>query len=198
MRGSRVGCRRSASRREAAAAHPGPPHPLHDRERPRHSLAGGTLRLIWTFLPPILGTRKLVTLTTAMFLVPLIGWALAVQNPETPYVVLLLLGALAGIGGGAFSGFMPSTSYFFPRSKQGTALGLQAGIGNFGVSIVQFVTPWIIGFALLGGAAFLGESQTSELGRSGRVQCPARHSSAKLRESSRDRSGATPGQQVQQ
>ena len=116
-------------------------------------LAGGTLRLIWTFLPPILGTRKLVTMTTALFLVPLIGWALAVQNPETPYAVLLLLGALAGIGGGAFSGFMPSTSYFFPRAKQGTALGLQAGIGNFGVSIVQFVTPWIIGFAIIGGTS---------------------------------------------
>ncbi len=116
-------------------------------------LAGGTLRLVWTFLPPILGTRKLVTLTTALFLIPLIGWALAVQNPETPYVVLLLLGALAGIGGGAFSGFMPSTSYFFPRAKQGTALGLQAGIGNFGVSLVQFVTPWVIGFALIGGAS---------------------------------------------
>ena len=116
-------------------------------------LAGGTLRLVWTFLPPIMGTRKLVTFTTALFVIPLIGWALAVQNPETPYAVLLLLGALAGIGGGAFSGFMPSTSYFFPRSKQGTALGLQAGIGNFGVSVVQFVTPWIIGFALLGGTA---------------------------------------------
>ena len=116
-------------------------------------LAGGTLRLIWTFLPPIMGTRKLVTLTTALFLIPLVGWALAVQNPDTPYAVLLLLGALAGIGGGAFSGFMPSTSYFFPRAKQGTALGLQAGIGNFGVSVVQFVTPWIIGFSIIGGTS---------------------------------------------
>jgi len=89
----------------------------------------------------------------SVWLVPLIGWGLAVQNPETPYGVLLLLGALAGIGGGAFSGFMPSTSYFFPRAKQGTALGVQAGIGNFGVSAVQFVTPWIIGFALIGGAS---------------------------------------------
>ena len=110
-------------------------------------LAGGTLRLVWTFLPPIIGTRKLVTYTTALFVFPLIGWGLAVQNPDTPFAVLLVLGALAGLGGGAFSGFMPSTSYFFPRSKQGTALGVQAGIGNFGVSIVQFVTPWVIGFA---------------------------------------------------
>ena len=44
-------------------------------------LAGGTLRLIWTFLPPIIGTRKLVTITTALFLLPLVGWGLAVQNP---------------------------------------------------------------------------------------------------------------------
>jgi NNP family nitrate/nitrite transporter-like MFS transporter len=112
-------------------------------------LAGGTLRLIWTFLPPIMGTRKMVTYTTALLLLPLIGWAYAVQNPDTPYAVLLLLAALAGIGGGAFSGFMPSTSYFFPKAKQGTALGLQAGIGNFGVSLVQFVTPWIVSFAMI-------------------------------------------------
>ena len=119
-------------------------------------LAGGTLRLVWMWLPPIMGTRKLVTLTTALLLIPLIGWGIAVQNPSTSYATFLILAALSGIGGGAFSGFMPSTSYFFPRSKQGTALGLQAGIGNFGVSIVQFVTPWIIGFSLLG---ILGVSQ---------------------------------------
>ncbi len=113
-------------------------------------LAGGLLRLVWTFLPPVMGTRKLVTITSALLLLPLAGWGLAVQNPSTPFAVLLFLAALAGLGGGAFSGFMPSTSYFFPKAKQGTALGLQAGIGNFGVSIVQFVTPWIVGVALIG------------------------------------------------
>ena len=113
-------------------------------------LAGGTLRLIWTFLPPIMVTRKLVTITSALFVLPAIGWGLAVQNPDTPYAVLLFLAALAGIGGGAFSGFMPSTSYFFPKAKQGTALGLQAGLGNFGVSLVQFVTPWIVGLSIVG------------------------------------------------
>ena len=123
-------------------------------------LAGGTLRLIWTFLPPILGTRKLVTITTALLVLPVIGWAIAVQDPTTPFGVLLFLGALAGIGGGAFSGFMPSTSYFFPRAKQGTALGIQAGIGNFGVSLVQFVTPWIIGFALVGGSQLMVNPDT--------------------------------------
>ena len=115
-------------------------------------LAGGFLRLVWMFLPPIMGTRKLVWMSSLLLVIPLVGWALAVQNPSTSYTVLLILAFLAGIGGGVFSGFMPSTSYFFPKSKQGTALGLQAGIGNFGVSLVQFVTPWIIGFGMIGAA----------------------------------------------
>ncbi len=125
-------------------------------------LAGGTLRLVWMFFPPIMGTRRMVTVTTALLVLPLVGWGLALQNPATPYGVLLFLGALVGIGGGAFSGFMPSTSYFFPRAKQGTALGLQAGIGNFGVSIVQFVTPWIIGFAVIGGSQLMTNKDTGE------------------------------------
>jgi NNP family nitrate/nitrite transporter-like MFS transporter len=64
--------------------------------------------------------------------------------------VLLGLAFLAGLGGGNFSSFMPSTSLFFPKRRQGTALGIQAGIGNFGVSLVQFLTPWVIGFGLVG------------------------------------------------
>jgi MFS transporter, NNP family, nitrate/nitrite transporter len=120
-------------------------------------LSAGLLRLVWMVLPPVMGTRRLVSLTTMMLLLPLIGWGIAVQDPDTSYGWLLALAFLSGIGGGAFSGFMPSTSYFFPRRMQGTALGIQAGIGNFGVSLVQFVTPWVIGFSMIG---FLGASQT--------------------------------------
>jgi MFS transporter, NNP family, nitrate/nitrite transporter len=121
-------------------------------------LAAGVLRMVWTFLPPVLGTRRLVTYSTLLLLVPLVGWGFAVTSTSTPYGVFMVLAFLAGIGGGVFSGFMPSTSYFFPKSKQGTALGLQAGLGNLGVSVVQFVTPWVIGFALLG--SLLGSNQT--------------------------------------
>ena len=113
-------------------------------------LAGGGLRLIWMFLPPILGTRKLVTYSTSLLLLPLIGWSFAVRSPSTPYFALLILAFFSGIGGGVFSGFMPSTSYFFPKSKQGLALGIQAGVGNFGVSIIQFFTPIIVGSAMFG------------------------------------------------
>lgn len=123
-------------------------------------LAGGSLRLVHMFLVPIYGTRHVVSLSTLSLLIPLVGWFYAVQDPATPYWVLMLLAFLAGLGGGNFSSFMPSTSMFFPKRLQGTALAIQAGIGNFGVSVVQFVTPWVIGFALLGGMAWVGEPQT--------------------------------------
>lgn len=113
-------------------------------------LSGGIMRLVWMVLPPILGTRKMVTSTMALILVPMVGWGIAIQDNSTPFAVLMILGFLAGIGGGCFSGFMPSTSYFFPKRLQGTALGIQAGIGNFGVSLVQLLTPWLIGFGMFG------------------------------------------------
>jgi MFS transporter, NNP family, nitrate/nitrite transporter len=123
-------------------------------------LAGGSLRLVHMFLTPMFGTRHVVSLSTLSLLLPLLGWFFAVQDLATPYWVLLVLAFLAGLGGGNFSSFMPSTSLFFPKRLQGTALAIQAGIGNLGVSVVQFVTPWIIGFALAGSAGFLGGSQT--------------------------------------
>lgn len=115
-------------------------------------LAGGTLRIVHTFLVPIVGTRRVVAFSTALLLMPLLGWTFALEHPGSPYWLLLLLALLTGLGGGNFSSFMPSTSLFFPRRLQGRALGLQAGIGNFGVSLVQFVTPWVIGFAVIGSA----------------------------------------------
>ncbi|MBI3071392.1 MAG: NarK/NasA family nitrate transporter [Deltaproteobacteria bacterium] len=121
-------------------------------------LAGGTLRLIHTFIIPIFGTRHVVTVATFLKLIPCIGIGLAINNPSTPFWVFMLLALAAGFGGGDFSSYMPSTSLFFPKRLQGTALGIQAGIGNFGVSLAQFVTPWIVSFAALG--AVVGPSQT--------------------------------------
>ncbi|HSE79381.1 MAG TPA: nitrate/nitrite transporter [Alphaproteobacteria bacterium] len=120
-------------------------------------LAGGSLRIIHTFLVPLFGTRHVVAFSTLSLIIPAIGWFFAVQDPTTPYWVLMALAFLAGLGGGNFSSFMPSTSLFFPKRLQGTALAIQAGIGNFGVSVVQFLTPWLIGFALFG--ALAGEPQ---------------------------------------
>jgi NNP family nitrate/nitrite transporter-like MFS transporter len=121
-------------------------------------LAGGTLRLVNMFLIPIFGTRKVVTVATLAKVLPCLGLGFAIMNPQTPFWVFLLLAFLVGHGGGTFSSYMPSTSLFFPKRLLGTALGIQAGIGNFGVSLSQFVTPWIITFAVAGG--LFGGSQT--------------------------------------
>ncbi len=121
-------------------------------------LSAGLLRLVWMVLPPIMGTRKMVSLTTLLLIASTLGWGVRVQQPTAPYWELMVLAFLAGIGGGAFSGFMPSTSYFFPKKKQGTALGLQAGLGNLGVSIVQLSTPYLIaisGLAIFGGSQIM-------------------------------------------
>lgn len=117
-------------------------------------LAAGITRLLHMFLVPMYGSRHTITLGTLSLLIPAIGWGFAVQNTSTPYSVLVLLAFLAGLGGGNFSSFMPSTSLFFPKAEQGKALGIQAGIGNFGVSLVQFLVPALISsgaFALIGG-----------------------------------------------
>ena len=113
-------------------------------------LAGGTLRVLNAFLIPVFGTRHVITISIILKLFPVIGIGLAVLNPQTPFWLFMVLALSAGLGGGDFSSYMPSTSMFFPKKLQGTALGIQAGVGNFGVSIVQFVTPWIVGFAIFG------------------------------------------------
>ncbi|MGB4967308.1 MAG: MFS transporter, partial [Candidatus Saccharimonadales bacterium] len=121
-------------------------------------LAAGLFRLVWMVLPPIMGTRKMVALSTLLLTASTLGWGVRVQQPTAPYWELMVLAFLAGIGGGVFSGFMPSTSFFFPRRMQGTALGLQAGLGNFGVSVVQLLTPYLIamsGLAIFGGSQIL-------------------------------------------
>ncbi|MBK7100563.1 MAG: NarK/NasA family nitrate transporter [Flavobacteriales bacterium] len=115
-------------------------------------LAAGLLRIVHTFLLPIYGSRHVITISTIIKLIPAIGLGLAVMDPNTPYWVFLVLAFTAGFGGGDFSSYMPSTSLFFPKRLQGTALGIQAGIGNFGVSVAQFMTPAMLGVATFGAA----------------------------------------------
>ena len=113
-------------------------------------LASGILRLIHSFFIPVLGTRPVVSIATIIKIFPMIWLGFAIQDTNTTWATFMVIGFLTGMGGGDFSSFMPSTSIFFPKRLQGVAMGIQAGLGNFGVSIVQFVTPWIIGFAALG------------------------------------------------
>jgi MFS transporter, NNP family, nitrate/nitrite transporter len=116
-------------------------------------LTGATLRIFYSFMVPILGGRRWTVLTTASLVLPAVGMGIAVQDPTTPYWVLVFLACLAGLGGGNFASSMTHISYFFPKRLKGTALGLNAGLGNLGVSGVQLVVPLVIGASLFGATA---------------------------------------------
>jgi NNP family nitrate/nitrite transporter-like MFS transporter len=119
-------------------------------------LAGGTLRLFFSFMVPVFGGRTWTALSTAALLVPAVGLGLAVQDPATGYPTFLALSLLAGIGGGNFASSMANISFFYPIERKGTALGWNAGLGNLGVSLAQFAVPLAVGaglFGMIGGSA---------------------------------------------
>jgi NNP family nitrate/nitrite transporter-like MFS transporter len=119
------------------------------------ALSGATLRIFYGFMVPIFGGRLWTTLSTASLLLPAIGIGYAVQNPETPYVIFLTLALLCGLGGGNFASSMANIGYFFPKAEKGNALALNAGLGNLGVSVMQFLVPLVITagvFGAMGGA----------------------------------------------
>lgn len=117
-------------------------------------LSGATLRIFYSFMVPIFGGRLWTTVSTASLLLPAIGIGMAVQDPTTSYAWFLLLALLCGFGGGNFASSMANISYFFPKKNKGNALALNAGLGNAGVSVMQFVVPLVITtgvFGALGG-----------------------------------------------
>jgi len=118
-------------------------------------LSGATFRIFYSFMVPIFGGRLWTTLSTASLLIPAFGIGYAVRSPETPYIIFLVLALLCGFGGGNFASSMSNISFFFPKAQKGNALALNAGLGNLGVSVMQFAVPLIITagvFGALGGA----------------------------------------------
>jgi MFS transporter, NNP family, nitrate/nitrite transporter len=113
-------------------------------------LSGATLRIFYSFMVPIFGGRKWTTISTASLLIPAIGIGLAVQDVNTGYPTMLLLALLCGFGGGNFASSMANISFFYPKAQKGQALGMNAGLGNLGVSVVQFVVPLVITAGLFG------------------------------------------------
>ncbi len=125
-------------------------------------LSGATLRIFYSFMAPIFGGRLWTTMTTASLMIPAFGIGYAVQNPETPYFIFLVLALLCGLGGGNFASSMSNISFFFPKKEKGNALALNAGLGNLGVSTMQFVVPLVITAGVFG--ALGGEPQATKEG----------------------------------
>ncbi len=118
-------------------------------------LAGATLRIPNSFMIAICGGRNVKFMTTVLLIVPALLTGILLRNPNTPFWLFVVLAALSGVGGGAFASSMSNISFFFPKRMQGLALGLNAGLGNAGVSVMQFLIPWVITIKLFG--PFSGE-----------------------------------------
>jgi len=114
-------------------------------------LTGATLRIPSTFFIRIAGGRNTIVFTTALLMIPAIGAGMALQNPDTPLWQFQVLAFLSGIGGGNFSSSMSNISFYFPKKMQGYSLGMNAGLGNFGVTTMQIVIPLVMTFGLFGG-----------------------------------------------
>ena len=113
-------------------------------------LSGATLRVFYSFMPAMFGGRLWTTLTTWSLLLPALGMGFAVQDPATPYWIFLALALACGLGGGNFASSMANISFFFPKAEKGSALAINAGLGNLGVSVVQFVVPLVITTGVFG------------------------------------------------
>ena len=122
------------------------------------ALSGATLRIFYSFMVPVFGGRRWTAISTASLLIPAIGIGYAVQDNTTAYPTMLILALLCGFGGGNFSSSMANISFFFPKERKGSALGVNAGLGNLGVSVVQFLSPLVVTAGIFG--IFGGEGQT--------------------------------------
>ncbi|MBI2294355.1 MAG: antiporter [Betaproteobacteria bacterium] len=116
-------------------------------------LMGATLRIPASFFIRLCGGRNTIFLTSALLIIPAIGTGISLQDKATPLWVFQFWAFLSGIGGGNFACSMSNISGFFPKRLQGTALGLNAGLGNFGVTTMQVLIPLVMTVGVFGAIA---------------------------------------------
>jgi NNP family nitrate/nitrite transporter-like MFS transporter len=112
---------------------------------------GATLRIPHSFFIRIAGGRNTIFFTTMLLVIPAAGTGFALLSLDTPLWVFQGLALLSGFGGGNFASSMSNISFFFPKRKQGLALGLNAGLGNAGVTTMQIVIPAVMTVGIFGG-----------------------------------------------
>jgi len=126
-------------------------------------LTGATLRIPSSFFIRIAGGRNTIFFTTALLMIPAIGAGIALQDKNTPLWVFQVLAFLSGFGGGNFASSMSNISFFFPKKMQGLALGLNAGLGNAGVTTMQIVIPLVMTFGIFGGDSMILQNTSGTL-----------------------------------
>lgn len=126
------------------------------------SIACALLRVPYSFVIPIFGGRRWTAFSTAILLVPCLWLGFAVQDPATSFSTFIVIALLCGCAGANFASSMGNISFFFPKAKQGSALGINGGLGNLGVSVMQFLAPLAVSFSIF--SLFGGDSQVTANG----------------------------------
>ncbi len=117
-------------------------------------LMGALARFPHTFLVLKIGGMWTTFITTVLLIVPILGIGHVVQNPNTSFEVLLFWAGMAGLfAGGQISSSSANINLWFPKRLGGTALGVNVGFGNLGVSVAQFLVPLAITAGLFGALA---------------------------------------------
>jgi NNP family nitrate/nitrite transporter-like MFS transporter len=112
-------------------------------------LIGSLIRFPYTFAVTTFGGRNWTIFSAMVLFIPTIALAYFVTQPDTPFWLMMLVAATAGLGGGNFASSMANISFFYPSRMKGWALGLNAAGGNIGVSGVQLLTPILMGFGFV-------------------------------------------------
>ncbi|ANI82775.1 NarK family nitrate/nitrite MFS transporter [Kosakonia oryzae] len=118
------------------------------------SVSGALLRVPYSFMVPVFGGRRWTAFSTGILIIPCVWLGFAVQDPTTPFSSFIIISLLCGFAGANFASSMANISFFFPKQKQGGALGINGGLGNLGVSVMQLIAPLAVSFSIF--AAFGG------------------------------------------
>lgn len=110
------------------------------------SLTGSLLRIPFGAWVDLTGGRKPFLILLGLSLAGLGGITLLLHlnypsDLNGLYGLILFLGMLSGCGIATFSVGVGQTSYWFPRKKQGFALGVYAGLGNLAPGLFSLVLP---------------------------------------------------------
>jgi len=126
-------------------------------------LTGATLRIPSSFFIRLAGGRNTIFFTTALLMIPAAGTGFALLSQDTPLWVFQLMAFLSGLGGGNFASSMSNISFFYPKRMQGLSLGLNAGLGNAGVTTMQILVPAVMTVGVFGGGSILLEKSSGTL-----------------------------------
>ena len=128
-------------------------------------LSGATLRIPSSFLVRVAGGRNTVFFTTALLMIPAVGTGFALLSQDTPLWAFQALAFLSGFGGGNFASSMSNISFFYPKRNQGLALGLNAGLGNVGVTTTQILIPLVMTFGVFESPMILERTSGTLIGK---------------------------------